>query len=580
MLALLMGRQIAFRRLLRPGAAAGYEVADHAGPAVIGLLKPRLVLPSDFEQRYTREEQALVLAHEHLHLTRRDLHAQALCSLLRVLFWFNPLVHLGARRFRFDQELACDADVLARHPGSRRAYGTAMVKTQLADFGLPLGCHWQSCHPLTERLAMLKQPLPGTTRRRIGLVFVTVLTAACALTAWAAQPVAKVEIPHLQSTTDADVLTPPKYPKSAVDAGVSGMVWLKVRVAADGSVSEVQVAKSEPAGVFDAVAVEAAKNGSSRPAAAPPPANRSPAGSWCRCSSPPTNPRSRPHPDHPHWTGGDGPPVPAQWTAFRKPPPLPVLMSNDTSSPPQHTPLMKQFFAAKAEHPDILLFFRMGDFYELFYDDARKAARLLDITLTQRGASAGAPIPMAGVPVHAMEGYLARLVALGESVAICEQIGDPALAKGLVERKVVRIVTPAPSPTKPCCRNAATRCCWRCLADAAAMDWPGPTWPVADSWFPKSAVTISSPRNSHAWIRLKSCCPTKTAGRPSWPPCPACAAGRPGVSKPMPAAASCCVFSSCTTSPASDSRTSRWPSAPPVRCWPMSRKPRSSACRT
>ncbi|HUD42162.1 MAG TPA: DNA mismatch repair protein MutS [Dokdonella sp.] len=111
----------------------------------------------------------------------------------------------------------------------------------------------------------------------------------------------------------------------------------------------------------------------------------------------------------------------------------------DTSS---HTPLMRQYFAAKAEHPDVLLFFRMGDFYELFYDDARKAARLLDITLTQRGASGGAPIPMAGVPYHAAEGYLAKLVRLGESVAICEQIGDPALAKGLVERKVVRIVTP------------------------------------------------------------------------------------------------------------------------------------------
>ena len=109
---------------------------------------------------------------------------------------------------------------------------------------------------------------------------------------------------------------------------------------------------------------------------------------------------------------------------------------------PEHTPLMKQFFAAKAEYPDILLFFRMGDFYELFYDDARRAARLLDITLTQRGASGGQPIPMAGVPVHAYEGYLARLVALGESVAICEQIGDPAASKGLVERKVVRIVTP------------------------------------------------------------------------------------------------------------------------------------------
>src|SRR5690348_2429836 len=108
----------------------------------------------------------------------------------------------------------------------------------------------------------------------------------------------------------------------------------------------------------------------------------------------------------------------------------------------QHTPLMRQYFAAKAEYPDTLVFFRMGDFYELFYDDARKAARLLDITLTQRGQSAGAPIPMAGVPYHAAEGYLARLVRLGESVAICEQLGDPAASKGLVERKVVRVVTP------------------------------------------------------------------------------------------------------------------------------------------
>lgn len=113
-----------------------------------------------------------------------------------------------------------------------------------------------------------------------------------------------------------------------------------------------------------------------------------------------------------------------------------------TEKTPEHTPFMRQYLAAKAEHPQVLLFFRMGDFYELFYDDARKAARLLDITLTQRGQSAGAPIPMAGVPYHAAENYLARLVRLGESVAICEQIGDPALAKGIVERKVVRIITP------------------------------------------------------------------------------------------------------------------------------------------
>ncbi len=108
----------------------------------------------------------------------------------------------------------------------------------------------------------------------------------------------------------------------------------------------------------------------------------------------------------------------------------------------QHTPLMRQFFRAKAEFPDTLVFFRMGDFYELFYDDARKAARLLDVTLTQRGQSAGQPIPMAGVPYHAVEGYLAKLVKLGESAAICEQIGDPAASKGLVERKVVRVITP------------------------------------------------------------------------------------------------------------------------------------------
>ena len=108
----------------------------------------------------------------------------------------------------------------------------------------------------------------------------------------------------------------------------------------------------------------------------------------------------------------------------------------------QHTPMMAQYLQLKAQNPDILLFYRMGDFYELFYEDAKKAAALLDISLTKRGQSAGEPIPMAGVPYHAVEGYLAKLVALGESVAICEQIGDPATSKGPVERKVVRIVTP------------------------------------------------------------------------------------------------------------------------------------------
>src|SRR5436853_4702456 len=109
---------------------------------------------------------------------------------------------------------------------------------------------------------------------------------------------------------------------------------------------------------------------------------------------------------------------------------------------PGTTPMMQQYLGIKAQHPDILLFYRMGDFYELFYDDAEKASRLLDITLTQRGASAGAPVKMAGVPAHSVEQYLAKLVKLGQSVAIAEQIGDPATSKGPVDRQVTRIVTP------------------------------------------------------------------------------------------------------------------------------------------
>ena len=107
-----------------------------------------------------------------------------------------------------------------------------------------------------------------------------------------------------------------------------------------------------------------------------------------------------------------------------------------------HTPMMQQYLSIKAQYPDALLFYRMGDFYELFYDDAKRAAGLLDITLTARGQSAGSPIPMAGVPFHAVDGYLAKLVEAGEAVAICEQIGDPAAARGPVERRVQRVVTP------------------------------------------------------------------------------------------------------------------------------------------
>jgi len=118
---------------------------------------------------------------------------------------------------------------------------------------------------------------------------------------------------------------------------------------------------------------------------------------------------------------------------------MPEAAAKDLSG---HTPMMQQYLRIKADFPDTLLLFRMGDFYELFYDDARRAAELLDITLTTRGESNGAPIPMAGVPHHAAESYLARLLRKGASAAICEQIGDPATSKGPVDREVVRVVTP------------------------------------------------------------------------------------------------------------------------------------------
>src|SRR5688572_10540134 len=133
-------------------------------------------------------------------------------------------------------------------------------------------------------------------------------------------------------------------------------------------------------------------------------------------------------------------------TSSRGDPPEQTGLSSHTTAS-QHTPMMQQYLRIKAEHPSSLVFYRMGDFYELFYDDARRAAKLIDITLTSRGQSAGEPIPMAGVPHHSLDNYLSRLVRKGESVAICEQIGpsserEAAKSKGPVERQVVRVVTP------------------------------------------------------------------------------------------------------------------------------------------
>ena len=251
-------RQWRFHRQLSERDAKDNDDGAPLGPAVIGLWRPRLVLPTDFTHRYSPEEQALVLEHERQHLRRGDLPAQALCSLLRCLFWFNPLLHLAAARFRLDQELACDAAVLARHPHARRRYGEVMLKTQLADFGLPLGCHWQSSHPLKERIAMLKLPLPSAGRARVASALIAASMALATFAAWAVQP-SQASPKPLQAVLDEDVLTQPKYPAAAAESGIGGLVVLELLVGDDGVPREIKVKRSNPEGVFDAAALEAAR---------------------------------------------------------------------------------------------------------------------------------------------------------------------------------------------------------------------------------------------------------------------------------------------------------------------------------
>jgi hypothetical protein len=164
--------------------------AGAIGPAVVGLIAPRILTPRDFAQRYSRSEQALVLAHERAHIARQDSRLNGLCAAAQCLCWFNPLVHLAARLMRIDQELACDEAVVSRFPGARRAYAEVLVKTQLAILPLPLGCYWPSTgeHPLVERVAMLSGQHVGAARRSIGAAALAVLCAGSALAAWAAQP--------------------------------------------------------------------------------------------------------------------------------------------------------------------------------------------------------------------------------------------------------------------------------------------------------------------------------------------------------------------------------------------------------
>ncbi len=314
---------------LEPDAEGHWRGDGVEGPAVVGAWRPRIILPLAFEQRHGREEAALVIAHERAHLARGDTRANLLAVALRCLQWFNPLLHLAERRFRLDQELACDATVLARHPHARRSYAAAMLNVQLAVPGLPVGCHWQSSQSLKERIQMLKQPQPGALRRRTGFLVLGAVLAGSSYAAWAVRPAVppppatpstpvaaamsaatKAPVPppapaappappmptapaappvpsappppppppappapapaapgHVLPTAIAATpgpsainrTPPPKYPAEAAAAKVDGRVILKLLVRTDGTVEDVVVERSEPAGVFDAATVEAAR---------------------------------------------------------------------------------------------------------------------------------------------------------------------------------------------------------------------------------------------------------------------------------------------------------------------------------
>ena len=229
----------------------------HGLPAVVGLLRPRIVVPADFESRYGAAERRLVRLHEQLHIRSGDLAANAAAVALRCLFWFNPLVHLAWRHFRHDQELACDQRVLERHPRKRRQYGAAMLKTQLAAPPLPLACTWGYGHPLKERIAMLKQPLPSSRRRLAGATAACLLATTVAFASWAAQPSSASS--HPKADVESRLLNSPRYPAHALENKIEGRVVLIVEVDASGRPRDIQVESAEPAGVFEAAAVEAAR---------------------------------------------------------------------------------------------------------------------------------------------------------------------------------------------------------------------------------------------------------------------------------------------------------------------------------
>ena len=219
------------------------------GPAVIGALRPRIVLPGDFDRRFAGEAGQVVLTHERVHLERGDAAINALAAVLRCLAWFNPLVHIGVRNMRVDQEIACDAAVVARHPHARRLYAETLLSTLLVSRSAPFGCHWPAVgiHPLKERVAMLNSSSITPVRKALGAAVVCGLALIGAGVVWAANPTEPTVITQpdwLQRPTGEDMAR--YYPVEAAKAEVGGDAVIGCRVGLDGRLQHCVVRKEAP----------------------------------------------------------------------------------------------------------------------------------------------------------------------------------------------------------------------------------------------------------------------------------------------------------------------------------------------
>lgn len=243
-LAILVFRQAAFRRSLgklTPEGAVWRAEAIGVGPAVVGAVFPRIVIPADFETRFSADQRRVVLAHEEVHFRRGDPTVNGAMALARCLAWFNPAVHVAAHYVRLDQELACDAAVVERFPTGRRSYAEAMLKTQLSPMAGPLACYWpgRSAHPMKQRIALLKQPPAATGRRLLGVAAVAAFGLGAGVVAWAAQP-ARIETAAPAKAADA-----PAHPSTptqqrlgaqlieAIDEGYPDSIRKLIRSGAD-----------------------------------------------------------------------------------------------------------------------------------------------------------------------------------------------------------------------------------------------------------------------------------------------------------------------------------------------------------